>query len=358
MELPLVSRRQCLLSALAAGCVSTRPLLAQTKIDVGLAMPTLALQRWVIDGLALARSFNGMRLVSDLQFANNDVQTQIAQIDGMLAKGARALIVTPIDGPALAPVLKKAADQKVAVISYDRLIRNSPHVDYYATFDNFGVGVLQGTEIVRRLKLGETAGPFYIELFGGSPDDNNAFFFYNGAMSVLKPHLDSGQLIVGSGQMGMDAVSTQAWSGVTARFRFEKILEKTYVRQRLHAVLAPNDGIAIELLQALKLKGYGTEGKPWPVVSGQDADVQSVRSIIRKEQAFTVFKDTRQLALAAASMAEALLTNKKPQVNDEKTYDNGVKTMRSLLLKPVVVDVANWREALVTSGYYKDYLFR
>jgi len=331
---------------------------AQSRVDVGLAMPTLALQRWVIDGLALVRSFNGLRLVSDLQFANNDVSTQIAQIDGMLGKGTKVLIVTPIDGPALAPILKKAADQKVKVISYDRLIRNSPHVDHYATFDNFAVGLLQGTEIVRRLKLPDAKGPFNIELVGGSPDDNNAFFFYNGAMSVLKPYLDSGQLVVGSGQVGMDAVSTQAWSGVTARFRFEKILEKTYVKQKLHAVLAPNDGIAIELLQALKLKGYGTEGNPWPVVSGQDADVQSVRSIIRNEQAFTIFKDNRELALAAASMAQAILSDKAPRTNDEKTYNNGVKAMSSLLLKPVTVDVNNWRETLVTSGYYKDHMFR
>jgi putative multiple sugar transport system substrate-binding protein len=344
---------------MAVGWLGHTTVRAQSRVDVGLAMPTLALQRWVIDGLALVRSFNGMRLVSDLQFANNDVPTQIAQIDNMLGKGTKVLIVAPIDGPALAPILKKAADLKVRVISYDRLIRDSPHVDYYATFDNFAVGVLQGTEIVRRLKLPEAKGPFNIELFGGSPDDNNAFFFYNGAMSVLKPYRDSGQLMVGSGQMGMDAVSTQAWSGVTARFRFEKILEKTYAKQRLHAVLSPNDGIAIELLQALKLKGYGTGGgHPWPVVSGQDADVQSVRSIIRNEQAFTIFKDNRELALAAASMAQAILTNKAPLVNDEKTYNNGVKAMSSLLLKPVKVDVNNWRETLVTSGYYKDHMFR
>ncbi len=354
----MISRRQCVLSALSTGWIAPGAARAQSTIAVGLAMPTLALQRWVTDGLSLVRSFNRMRLDSELQFANNDVQAQITQIDGLMKKGAKVLIVAPIDGPALAPILKKAADQNVKVISYDRLIRDSAHVDYYATFDNYQVGVLQGTEIVRRLKLPEAKGPFSIELVGGSPDDNNAFFFYNGSMSVLQPYIDKGQLVVGSGQIGMDRVSTQAWSGVTARFRFEKILEKTYAKKRLDAVLSPNDGIAIELIQALKLKGYGTESNPWPVVSGQDADVHSVRSIIRKEQAFTIFKDTRELAAAAATMAQAILTNKTPQINDQKTYNNGVKAMASLLLKPAVVDVNNWREALVTSGFYKEHTFR
>ena len=344
------------LLAMLAG-VQTARAQAQ-KTDVGLSMPTLALQRWVVDGLALVRSLDRLGYSSELQFANNDVPAQIAQIDGMLQKGVKLLIVAPIDGSTLGPILKKAAEQKVKVISYDRLIRNTPHIDYYATFDNFQVGVQQGTEIAKRLKLEESKGPFNIELFAGSPDDNNALFFYDGAMSVLKPYLDKGQLVVGSGQIGMEMVSTKAWSGATARLRFEKVLDKVYAKQRLHAVLSPNDGIAIELLAALKKAGYGGGALPLPVVGGQDADLQSVRSIIRQEQAFTIFKDTRELAQVTATMAQAILTNKKPLLNDEKTYNNGEKLIQSYLLKPVVVDVGNWREALVTSGYYKDYLFR
>lgn len=351
--------RRVIVSGLLAGLTGLPTARAQqTKAEVGLSMPTLALQRWVVDGLALVRSLDKLGYSSDLQFANNEVPTQIAQIDAMLQKGVKLLIVAPIDGSTLGPILKKAAEQKVKVISYDRLIRNTPHVDYYTTFDNFQVGVQQGSEIVKRLKLEENKGPFNIELFAGSPDDNNAFFFYDGAMSILKPHLDKGQLVVGSGQMGMDTVSTKAWSGATARQRFEKLLDKVYAKQRLHAVLSPNDGISIELLAALKKAGYGTGGMPLPIVSGQDADLQSVRSIIRQEQSFTVFKDTRALAQVTATMAQAILTNKKPLINDEKTYNNGEKVIQSYLLKPVVVDLSNWREALVTSGYYKDYLFR
>lgn len=351
--------RRVMVSGLLTGLATLPAALAQqTKADVGLSMPTLALQRWVVDGLALVRSLDKLGYSSELQFANNEVPTQIAQIDGMLQKGVKLLIVAPIDGSTLGPILKKAAEQKVKVISYDRLIRNTPHIDYYATFDNYQVGVQQGTEIVKRLKLEEAKGPYLIELFGGSPDDNNAFFFYDGAMSVLKPYLEKGQLVIGSGQTGMDTVSTKAWNGATARLRLEKILDKVYAKQRLHAVLSPNDGIAIELLAALKKAGYGAGGFPLPVVSGQDADLQSVRSIIRQEQAFTIFKDTRELAQVTATMAQSILTNKKPSINDEKTYNNGEKVVQSYLLKPVVVDVGNWREALVTSGYYKDYLFR
>ncbi len=351
--------RRTMVGGLLVGLASAPVALAQlARTDVGLSMPTLALQRWVVDGLALVRSLDKLGYSSELQFANNDVPTQIAQIDGMLQKGVKLLIVAPIDGSTLGPILKKAAEQKVKVISYDRLIRNTPHIDYYATFDNYQVGVQQGTEIVKRLKLEEAKGPFLIELFGGSPDDNNAFFFYDGAMSVLKPYLDKGQLVIGSGQAGMDAVSTKAWNGATARLRFEKILDKVYAKQRLNAVLSPNDGIAIELLAALKKAGYGVGGFPLPVVSGQDADLQSVRSIIRQEQAFTIFKDTRELAEVTAKMAQSILTGKKPAINDEKTYNNGEKIVPSYLLKPMVVDRGNWREALVTSGYYKDYLFR
>jgi putative multiple sugar transport system substrate-binding protein len=350
--------RRFVVAGLLAGLVVAGAAQAQQKVDVGLSMPTLALQRWVVDGLALVRALDQLGYSSELQFANNDVPSQIAQIDAMLQKGVKLLIIGPIDGNTLGPILKKAAAQNVKVISYDRLIRNTPHIDYYATFDNFQVGVQQGTEIIKRLKLDENKGSFNIELFAGSPDDNNALFFYDGAMSVLKPYLDKGQLVVGSGQIGMDTVSTKAWSGATARIRFEKILEKVYAKQKLHAVLSPNDGISLELLAALRKGGYGPGGLPFPVVGGQDADVQSVRSIIRQEQSFTIFKDTRELARVTASMAQAILTNKKPQINDEKTYNNGEKVIQSYLLKPVMVDINNWRDTLLKSGYYKDYLFR
>lgn len=317
-------------------------------------MPTVTTQRWVTDGLAIAKYLDNMGYRSELQYADDNVATQISQIDAMLSHGAKLLVVAPIDGKQLGVILKKAADKNVKVISYDRLIRDSANVDYYATFDNYYVGVLQGTDIVKRLGLGTGKGPFKIEIFAGDPDDNNSTFFYNGAMAQLKPYINQGRLVVGSGQVSFESVSTPRWNGANARIRLEKVLERFYINQRLDAVLAPNDGIAVELIVALKNAGYGLGSKQaMPVITGQDADMQSVRSIIRREQTSTVFKDTRVLAQVTATMADAILSGKSPKINDEKTYHNGVKLVPSHLLQPVGVDLDNWRTLLVDSGYYK-----
>lgn len=330
------------------------PAHAQDKGKIGISMPTVALQRWVIDGLALGRSLGKLDYEPDLKFADNKPKQQIAQIDQMIADGARVLIVAPVDGPALKEVLQKAADKKIKVISYDRLIRDTPNIDGYATFDNYQVGVMQGEDIVRRLGVNDKAGPFNIELFAGSPDDNNAFFFYNGAMSVLKPYIANGRLVVDSGQTAMEAIATPEWNGATARLRMDKLLPAYYKTKRLDAVLAPNDGIAIELIVSLKRFGYGTLGKELPIVTGQDADLNSVRSIAKGEQTSTIFKDTRVLADVAVKMADALMQNKPIPINDTKTYNNGVKVVNSYLLKPVLVDKSNWSKILVESGYYKE----
>jgi putative multiple sugar transport system substrate-binding protein len=330
-----------------------------SKGAVGLLMPTVTSQRWVVDGLAMVRAMDKLGYRPDLKYANDDVATQIAQIEEMLkSSDMKVLVIGAIDGSKLAPVLQKAAEKKIKVIAYDRLIRDTAHVDYYATFDNFQVGVLQGTDIIERLGLDKGKGPFNIELFGGSADDNNAFFFYDGAMSVLKPYTDKGKLVVGSGQMGMDNVSTLRWNGSVARARLSRILEKTYAKQHLDAVLSPYDGISMELIVALKKANYGQGGAPLPFITGQDAEMPSVRSIIRGEQTSTVFKDNRELAQVVTTMVDAILSGKKPHINDEKTYNNGQKVVPAFLLKPMTVDINNWRAALVTSGYYKADQFR
>jgi putative multiple sugar transport system substrate-binding protein len=250
-------------------------------------------------------------------------------------------------------VLKQAKAKGVIVIAYDRLIRDTPNVDYYATFDNFQVGVLQAQSIEQKLGLKEGKGPFNIELFGGSPDDNNAYFFYNGSMSVLKPYIDSGKLVVASGQMGMDKVSTLRWDGATAQARMDNLLSAFYGKKHVDAVLSPYDGLSIGIISSLKGVGYGSADLPMPVVSGQDAEVPSIKAILRGDQYSTIFKDTRDLAKVAASMVDSALNNKQVEVNDTKTYNNGVKVVPSYLLKPVVVDKANWEKVLVDSGYYK-----
>jgi putative multiple sugar transport system substrate-binding protein len=263
------------------------------------------------------------------------------------------LVIAAIDGSTLSDVLKQAKAKGITVIAYDRLIRDTPNVDYYATFDNFQVGVQQAQSIEQGLGLKEGKGPFNIELFGGSPDDNNAYFFYNGAMSVLQPYIDSGKLVVASKQMGMDKVSTLRWDGATAQARMDNLLSAFYGKKRVDAVLSPYDGLSIGIISSLKGVGYGTPDQPMPIISGQDAEVPSIKAILRGDQYSTIFKDTRNLARVAADMVDAVLNGKEVPVNDAKTYNNGVKAVPSYLLKPVVVYKSNWDKVLVDGGYYK-----
>jgi putative multiple sugar transport system substrate-binding protein len=354
-----MKRIKTLLAALAVALAAwAAPAAAQDKGPVGIAMPTKSSARWISDGESMVKAFTAMGYKADLQFAEDDIPNQLAQVENMITKGVKALVIAAIDGTTLSGALQKAADKGIKVIAYDRLIRGSKNVDYYATFDNFQVGVLQANSIVDKLGLKQGKGPFNIELFGGSPDDNNAFFFYDGAMSVLKPYLDSGKLVVRSKQMGMDKVGTLRWDGAVAQARMDNLLSAFYGKERVDAVLSPYDGLSIGILSSLKGVGYGTPKQPMPMVSGQDAEVPSIKAILRGEQGSTVFKDTRELAKVAANMVDAVLTGKPPQINDTKTYENGVKVVPSYLLKPVSVDASNWKEVLVGSGYYKESQFK
>jgi len=327
---------------------------AADKGLVGVAMPTKSSARWIADGDNMVKILKERGYSVDLQYAEDDIPNQVSQIENMVTKGAKVLVIASIDGTTLSNVLQQAADQKIKVIAYDRLIRDTPNVDYYATFDNFQVGVQQATSLVKGLKADTEKGPFNIELFGGSPDDNNAFFFYNGAMSVLQPLIDKGMLKVGSGQVGMDKVATLRWDPATAQARMDAILSSTYTDKKLNGVLSPYDGLSIGILSSVKGVGYGSGGQPMPIVTGQDAEVPSVKSIIAGEQYSTIFKDTRDLAKVTVDMVDAAMSGKEPTVNDTKTYDNGKKVVPSYLLKPVVVDKSNWKQILVDSGYYKE----
>ncbi|MBS0428499.1 MAG: sugar-binding protein [Proteobacteria bacterium] len=345
--------RHLLATAAALAVMAPTAVLAQGKALVGIAMPTKSSARWIADGDNMVKVLKGRGYQTDLQYADDDIPNQLAQIENMVTKGAKVLVIASIDGTTLTKALQNAADKGVKIIAYDRLIKGSKNVDYYATFDNFQVGVLQATSIVDKLGLKNGKGPFNIELFGGSPDDNNAFFFYDGAMSVLKPYIDSGKLVVRSKQMGMDKVGTLRWDGAVAQARMDNLLSAFYGKARVDAVLSPYDGLSIGILSSLKGVGYCTAQQPCPVVSGQDAEVPSVKSILRGEQYSTVFKDTRELARVSADMVDAVLSGKTPEVNDTKTYNNGVKVVPSYLLKPVLVDKSNYEKVLVDSGYYK-----
>lgn len=342
-------------ATLALGALGVLPLAhAEDKGSIGISMPTKSSSRWIADGNNMVKVLEERGYKTDLQYAEDDIPNQLAQIENMITKGAKVLVIAAIDGTTLSKALQSAAEKGVKVIAYDRLIKGSKNVDYYATFDNFQVGVLQANSIVDKLGLKQGKGPFNIELFGGSPDDNNAFFFYNGAMSVLQPYLDSGKLVVRSKQMGMNKVGTLRWDGAVAQARMDNLLSAYYSKDKVNAVLSPYDGLSIGILSSLKGVGYCTAQQPCPVVTGQDAEIPSVKSIVKGEQYSTVFKDTRELAKVAANMVDATLSGKQPEINDTKTYNNGVKVVPSYLLKPVLVDASNWNAVLVGSGYYKE----
>ncbi len=318
---------------------------------VGVTMPTKSSERWIHDGDNIKSALEKLGYKVDLQYAENDIPTQVNQIENQITKGAKLLVIASIDGTAITTQLQEAADKKIPVIAYDRLIRNSPNVDYYATFDNFKVGVDQANSLVKG--LGNGAGPFNVELFAGSPDDNNATFFFNGAMSVLKPLIDSGKLVVKSGQTDFARAAILRWDPATAQQRMENLLTSTYTGgAKVAGVLSPYDGLSIGILSALKSNGYGTAGQPYPIVTGQDAEVASVKSIIAGEQYSTIFKDTRILADTTVKMADTVLKGSKPEVNNTKDYDNGKKVVPSYLLQPVTVDKTNYQKELVDSGYY------
>ncbi len=321
---------------------------------IGIAMPTQSSERWINDGANMVAEFEERGYGTDLQYAEDVVQDQISQIENMITRGVDALVIASIDGEALGDVLDTAADSGIPVIAYDRLIMGSENVDYYATFDNFEVGVMQGQYIVDSLDLENEDGPYNIELFGGSPDDNNAYFFNDGAMSVLQPHIDDGTLDVRSGQTSMEQIATPRWDGSVAQSRMDNLLSANYSDEDVDAVLSPFDPISLGVIESLRAVGYGTGDRPLPITTGQDADLSSVRSIIAGEQTQTIFKDTRVLAEQTVEMAEALLTDAEVPVNDTDTYDNGVKVVPAFLLEPVSVDLDNYDEVLVESGYYEE----
>jgi putative multiple sugar transport system substrate-binding protein len=330
---------------------------------VGVSMPTQTSERWIADGNNVKQKLEAAGYKVSLQFANNDIPTQSQQIDQMITQGAKVLIVAAIDGTAISSQLQAAKDQNIPVISYDRLIRNSPNVDFYVTFDNFQVGVAQANALLTGLGIknedgsqGSATGPFNIELFAGSLDDNNAFFFFNGAMSVLQPLIDSGTLKVTSGQTAIEQVAILRWEQETAQKRMEDLLTSTYNSgAKLNGVLSPYDGISRGIITALQNAGYGPNldsPNPLPVVTGQDAEIASVKLISDGVQSSTIFKDTRLLADQAVAAAQAYLGGGQPQPNDTKTYDNGVKVVPSYLLPVVTIYKDNIQKELVDTGYW------
>lgn len=325
------------------------------KVPIGVSMPTKDLQRWNQDGANMKAKLEAKGYKVDLQYANNDIATQTNQIENMVTKGDKILVIASIDGSALKNVLDAAKKKKVQVIAYDRLIMNSNAIAYYATFDNYKVGTFQGNFLVDKLGLKNRSkdDPAYIELFTGSPDDNNINFFFGGAMDVLKPYIDSGVLVVPSGQTAKNQCATLNWSTEEAQKRMENLISSQGYGpngKKLDAVYSSNDSVAMGITNALVSAGY-TKGN-FPLVTGQDCDKANVKNMIRGTQAMSVFKDTRTLADKVVGMVDAIMKGTKPEINDTKTYDNGMGVVPSYLCEPVFATVDNYKEILIDSGYY------
>ncbi|KMM44894.1 MAG: sugar ABC transporter substrate-binding protein [Cellulomonas sp.] len=325
---------------------------------IGIAMPTKALERWNRDGSHLVELLEAAGFETSLQYADNKTDQQISQIENMINDGAKVLVIASIDGTTLGPVLEQAAAKDVKVIAYDRLINETPNVDYYATFDNYKVGQLQGQFIEDALGLKDGKGPFNFEPFAGSPDDNNAKFFFQGAWDILKQYVDSGKLVVPSGKAPAtdDAwknIGILGWGSDDAQSEMENRLNSFYGGDtKVEVVLSPNDSLALGIAQALTGAGYKA-GEGWPVLTGQDADQANVLNMLAGKQSMTVWKDTRALGDAVANMVEEITSGKEVTTNDNETYNNNVKVVPTLLLDPLVVTPDTVEKDLVDSGFYK-----
>ena len=319
---------------------------------VGVAMPTKDLQRWNQDGENMKAQLEEAGYTVDLQYAANDIPTQVSQIENMIANGCEVLVIASIDGEALGTVLDQAKEKAIPVIAYDRLIMNSDAVSYYATFDNWDVGVKQGEYIVDALDLANAGDKTYnIEYITGDPGDNNINFFFDGAISVLQPYIDAGTLVCPSGQTEKQTVATANWATDAAQSRFENILASYYADgTQLDVVLASNDSTALGVANALASSYTGN----YPVLTGQDCDIANVKNIVDGKQSMSVFKDTRDLAAKTVEMVDALMKGTEPPVNDTETYDNGTGVIPSYLCEPKACTIDNYQELLIDSGYYTE----
>ncbi|MBR5041224.1 MAG: sugar-binding protein [Clostridiales bacterium] len=336
-----------MLFSVAVGCSSKK----SGGKKIGVSMPTKSLQRWNQDGDNMKKELEGAGFEVDLQYANDDVSVQVNQIESMINGGCKVLVIAAINGDSLGTVLATAKEKDIPVIAYDRLIMNSDAVSYYATFDNYKVGTIQGEYIRDQLDLDNAAGPFNIEIFTGDPADNNANFFYRGAMDVLNPYIDAGKLVVKSGQRDFDQVATAGWKTENAQNRMDAIIAANYADgTQLDAVLCSNDSTALGVANSLEANYTGK----YPIITGQDCDVVNTKNMLKGKQSMSVFKDTRDLAKQVVEMVKAIMDNKEVPVNDKETYDNGVKVVPSFLCTPVFADANNYKTILVDSGYYTE----
>ena len=334
----------------AIACAALTGCAGSGKKKVGVSMPTQDLQRWNQDGAYMKEKFEAAGYEVDLQYAGNKPDTQLSQVENMINSGCKVLVIAAIESSSLSQALDKAAKKKIPVIAYDRLIMDNANVSYYATFDNYKVGQIQGNFVKEKLDLDNAAGPFNVEFTAGDPGDNNAKFFFNGAMDVLKPYIDAGKIVVVSGQTDFDSVATPEWSSATAQARAENIIGSNYADKNIDAWLCSNDSTALGVENAL-MNSYTGD---FPIVTGQDCDIANVKNMLAGKQSMSVFKDTRTLASQVVKMVTQIIKGETVDVNDTKTYNNGKKVVPSYLCSPVFASKDNYKEILITSGYYTE----
>jgi putative multiple sugar transport system substrate-binding protein len=322
---------------------------------VGISMPTQSTERWVLEGNQMVKDLQNLGYQTVLQFAEDRVEQQISQIENMLNRGIGVLIVCPIDGAALDSVMKKVKDAGVYIIAYDRLLTGTRYVDYYMTFDSIAIGKLMGGYIVDKLELAAGKGPFNVELFAGSLDDNNTSMYFDGAMQLLKPYIDSGKLVVRSGQTGLSQCATLEWDAMRAQARMDNILTANYTNQIVHAVLSPYDGLSLGIISSLKAVGYGSANRPWPIITGQDCELPSVKSILAGEQTQTVLLDLFKLSGGAVQLADELLKGGPVTViNYPDLIHNEVKIVPAYAINAMSVDKSNIVREAVRVGLYTE----
>jgi len=339
------------MAALFCGIMAAAIAVPAHAEKIGVSMPTKDLQRWNQDGENMQKELEAAGYEVDLQYASNDVNTQLSQIENMISEGANVLVIAAIEGSSLGEALDMAAENEIPVIAYDRLLMDSDAVSYYATFDNYMVGTVQGTYIKDTLDLDNAEGPFNLEVTAGDPGDNNARYFYQGAIDVLKPYIDAGKLVVPSGQVEFDVVATPTWATETAQSRADNIIGSYYADgTNIDAWLCSNDSTALGVENSLEANYTGT----YPIVTGQDCDIQNTKNMIAGKQSMSVFKDTRTLASQVVKMVGQIINGEEVDVNDTETYNNNVIVVPSFLCEPVFADINNYKELLIDSGYYTE----
>lgn len=344
----------CLIIGLSMTACSSSNQESTTKQDgkVSIFMPSEDLQRWNQDGKYLKEELEDDGYTVDLQYAQNDASTQISQIKKAIDDGCDALIIAAVDRDSLSDILSEAKEKNIKVVAYDRLIMNTDVVSCYVTFDNYKVGQIQGDYIVDTLGLDEGKGPYNLEILSGPLEDNNSYYFFAGAMDKLQLYIDNEQLIIKSKNKTIEDTAISGWSTEKAQDRMDEILSSTYKDKKIDAVLCANDSIANGVTKSLKENGFNKDN--FPIVTGQDCDIQSVKNIIDGTQSMSVFKDTRVLSQQVSKMLGQLINDQKIDSNDDKSYDNGVEVVPTYLCKPGFVDKQNYKQAIIDTGYYEE----